>query len=440
MKKMLLMVLSLILTPSLYADSIEGTWQGQLIVSPGNELTIQFIIESAEGGYSVTLNSPESGAIKNVPADTARFENGELTLEVAELSGSFAGNFNEGEISGHWQQLDQLLPLVLKPLLKAELSETFRSLLSGRWEGSIKLPGGDEILIDMIFKIDEENNVTGDLGIPEQTPSRFPMSDVIASESGIRLNITVMNASFKGSFTKDGLIGEWTQGSSLPLTLVKKVFDPKLLALDLGDEARSLLMGSWFGYINTPAGDDTIVYRFVQVDDYIHGYADKPDHGSYNTPIKSVTLNGSEIEIKVHDYYVFTGKVEDGKLAGELKDLNQTMPLMLEKGRLPPIALDIPEPLRGIWQGVQKSPKGSNTVIVRFEQEPAGVMVGFVDQPDLHIKGSRIHDVTVSADEVTIKLSELTRTSFTGTLSGDQLIGAVTTGAKVSELELKRMK
>ena len=440
MKKLLLMVLSIILTPSLFADSIEGTWQGQLIVSPGNELTIQFIIESAEGGYSVTLNSPESGAIKNVPADTARFENGELTLEVAELSGSFAGNFNEGEISGHWQQLDQLLPLVLKPLLKAELSETFRSLLSGRWEGSIKLPGGDEILIDMIFKIDEENNVTGDLGIPEQTPSRFPMNDVIASESGIRLNITVMNASFKGSFTKDGLIGEWTQGSSLPLMLVKKVFDPKLLALDLGDESRSLLMGSWFGYINTPAGDDTIVYRFVQVDDYIHGYADKPDHGSYNMPIKSVTLNGSEIEIKVHDYYVFTGKAEDGKLAGELKDLNQTMPLMLEKGRLPPIALDIPEPLRGIWQGVQKSPKGSNTVIVRFEQDPAGVMVGFVDQPDLHIKGSRIHDVTVSADEVTIKLSELTRTSFTGTLSGDQLIGAVTTGAKVSELELKRMK
>ena len=433
-------MLSLILASSLFADSIEGTWQGQLIVSPGNELTIQFIIESGEGGYSVTLNSPESGAIKNVPADTARFENGELTLEVAELSGSFAGNFNEGEISGHWQQLDQLLPLVLKPLLKAELSETFRSLLSGRWEGSIKLPGGDEILIDMIFKIDEENNVTGDLGIPEQTPSRFPMSDVIASESGIRLNITVMNASFKGSFTKDGLIGEWTQGSSLPLTLVKKVFDPKLLALDLGDEARSLLMGSWFGYINTPAGDDTIVYRFVQVDDYIHGYADKPDHGSYNMPIKSVTLNGSEIEIKVHDYYVFTGKAEDGKLAGELKDLNQTMPLMLEKGRLPPIALDIPEPLRGIWQGVQKSPKGSNTVIVRFEQEPAGVMVGFVDQPDLHIKGSRIHDVTVSADEVTIKLSELTHTSFTGTLSGDQLLGAVTTGAKVSELELKRMK
>lgn len=440
MKKMLLMVLSLILAPSLFADSIEGTWQGQLIVSPGNELTIQFIIESAEGGYSVTLNSPESGAIKNVPADTARFENGELTLEVAELSGSFSGNFNEGEISGHWQQLDQLLPLVLKPLLKAELSETFRSLLSGRWEGSIKLPGGDEILIDMIFKIDEENNVTGDLGIPEQTPSRFPMNDVIASESGIRLNITVMNASFKGSFTKDGLIGEWTQGSSLPLTLVKKVFDPKLLALELGEEARSLLMGSWFGYINTPAGDDTIVYRFVQVDDYILGYSDNPDQGSLDMPIKSVTLNGSEIEIKAHDYYVFTGKAEDGKLAGELKQFNQTLPLMLEKGRLPPIALDIPDRLLGIWQGVQKSPKGSNTVIVRFEQEPAGVMVGFVDQPDLYLKGSRIHDVTVSADEVTIKLSELTRTSFTGTLSGDQLIGAVTTGAKVSELELKRMK
>ena len=93
MKKMMLLVLSLILTPSLFAASIEGTWQGQLIVSPGNELTIQFIIESGDDGYSVTLNSPESGAIKNVPADTARFENGELTIEVAELSGLVCGQF-----------------------------------------------------------------------------------------------------------------------------------------------------------------------------------------------------------------------------------------------------------------------------------------------------------------------------------------------------------
>ena len=440
MKKMMLLVLSLILTPSLFAESIEGTWQGQLIVSPGNELTIQFIIESGDDGYSVTLNSPDSGAIKNVPADTARLENGELTIEVAELSGSFAGKINEGEIAGHWQQLDQLLPLVLKPLLKAELSETFRTLLSGRWEGTLKVPVGDAILIDMIFKIDEENNVTGDLGIPDQIPSRFPISDVIASESEIRLNITDMGASFYGSFTQQGIVGEWTQGSSLPLTLVKKVFDPKKFALDLGDEARSLLMGSWFGYINTPAGDITVVYRFTRVDDYILGYSDKPDQGSHDMPIKSVTLNGSEIEIKVNNYYVFTGKAEDGKLAGELKQFNQTSPLMLEKGRLPPIALDIPDRLRGIWQGVQKNPKGVNTVIVRFEQDPAGVLVGFVDQPDLYLKGSRVHDVTVSADKVTIKLSELTRTSFTGTLSGDQLLGAVTTGAKVSELELKRMK
>ena len=172
---MMLLVLSLILTPSLFAESIEGTWQGQLIVSPGNELTIQFIIESGDDGYSVTLNSPDSGAIKNVPADTARFENGELTIEVAELSGSFAGNINEGEIAGHWQQLDQLLPLVLKPLLKAELSEAFRTLLRGRWEGTLTFPAGEAILIDMIFKIDEENNVTGDLGIPEQLPHPVPL-------------------------------------------------------------------------------------------------------------------------------------------------------------------------------------------------------------------------------------------------------------------------
>ena len=39
------------------------------------------------------------------------------------------------------------------------------------------------------------------------------MSDVVASESGIRLNFTDMNASFKGSFTNEGIVGEMIQGS-----------------------------------------------------------------------------------------------------------------------------------------------------------------------------------------------------------------------------------
>ena len=440
MKRVNLVLLIIGLTGSALAESIEGTWQGKLIVSPGNELTIQFAIEASDGGYAVSLNSPDAGAIKNVPADTVSFEQGELVLEVSELSGSYSGKLSDGTISGNWKQLDQQLPLVLTPLIKAKLSDALRSRLSGRWEGPLIPPGGDPILIEMIFEIDDDDNVTGDMGLPEQATTKFPIADILVSESEISLNVSSINMSFKGSFEEEGIVGEWSQGMALPLTLVKKAFDPKSLALEISDEAKALVMGSWFGYSETPIGNIPVVYRFEQVDDYIRGYFDSPDQGANDIPIKAVTLEGDEITIQINKVVGFNGKVVGGKLAGEFSQGNQTLPLNLERGRLPPIALTVPKHLLGTWKGEQKSQKGTNTVVIRFEEGAEGVIVGYVDQPDVGLKGSRIHELTVLDDKVTIKLSEVTRTSYTGTLSDDELDGTASYGAKEMEFKLVRSK
>ena len=438
----LLLLVSVFATFSVATESIEGTWQGRLTAAPGSELTIQFIIETADEGYTVTLNSPDSGAIKNVLADRAGFANGELTVGVTELSGAYSGALRDGEIVGHWQQLGQSLPLVMTRLVRLPQTDALRELVVGRWEGELNEPGWPTQTMELIFAIGDEGFITGVMGIPSQSSDKYEAADLSVTESGISLNVPDMTGSFKASFRDGKMAGEWSWGTPIPLTMTKKAFDPRSLAVELSDEARTLLLGAWFGYMETLLGEVPIVYRFEQTDDYIRGYYDSPDQGVANMPIRTVTLEADAINIAMNDFVRFRGHVDAGKLVGKFNQGNRNLPLILESGSLPPLPLDLPgsTELLGVWQGELQNPnRGSSAVIVRLERDPAGVVVGFVDRPDNNQKGMRIHAVTVEDDRVTIKLSEILRTSYSGAIKGDEISGIFTAGDSALELNLKRM-
>ncbi len=436
MRKLILTLLMMLPVALSAAPAIEGTWQGQLAIAPGNELLIQFIIESADSGYTVTLNSPDSGAIKNVKAGSASFENGELSVDVPELSGSFKGTLADGSIRGDWKQLDQSLPLVLVPAVTAELSDEFKARLVGRWQGSLTVPGAT-LTIEMNFEVAEDGQVTGNMRSPDQTPAKFSIRDVIVSETDIRLNVPQVNGSYTGKFEDEAIVGEWSQGQGFPLTLTKSAFDPREYALELSDEARALVMGAWFGHLSTPVGSIAVVYRFEQAgEDMIRGYMDSPDQGGAGIPIKTVTLADGGITIAM-GIATFKGTVEAGKLVGELNQGQSNLPLTLDKGTLPSAVLDIPESLVGKWQGTLTTPNGDTDLIVRFEKDPEGAMVGFLDNPKQSMKGARIKEASLVDGALTFG-SSILRISFTGTLDGDEIAGSLAAGPNNLDLRLTR--
>src|SRR6266700_2238790 len=74
------------------AQDVAGTWQGKLQVDPKTAMTIQFVFtKKPDGSYSAVLNSPDSGAIKNMAADSVVWKAGALSVQVAALSGGFDG-------------------------------------------------------------------------------------------------------------------------------------------------------------------------------------------------------------------------------------------------------------------------------------------------------------------------------------------------------------
>ena len=73
-------------------QELAGVWQGKLPIDATTSLTIQFTFaKDAKGGYTAVLNSPDNGAIKNTPATGVTWDGSNVKLQVAALSGSYAG-------------------------------------------------------------------------------------------------------------------------------------------------------------------------------------------------------------------------------------------------------------------------------------------------------------------------------------------------------------
>src|SRR5690606_18498018 len=94
-----------LLSATALAQDISGTWEGVLEVAPDTEITVRFDLSAdGSGGYQAVLNSPDTGAIKAVQADSVSFDGAQLVIDVPSLSGSYQGAWSGEGFEGEWQQ------------------------------------------------------------------------------------------------------------------------------------------------------------------------------------------------------------------------------------------------------------------------------------------------------------------------------------------------
>lgn len=420
---------------------VGGTWEGVLEVAPGNELRVQFIIqEKSDGSLAVVLNSPESGAIKNVSANSASLTDNTLRVEVAALSGSYQGKLENGNIVGEWKQPGANIPLTLAPFVETTLSDETIASITGRWQGALEVPG-TTLTIVMQFEKTESGKIRGFMSSPDQGPQEFPMEDMRVTASEISFSVTQIRGNFKATFSGNEMDGEWSQGRALPLKMVKGDVDPRQYALELSAAAKSLLMGPWHGSISTPVGEVAAVFRFVQEQDYVRGFFDSPDRGAFDIPIKEASLENNNITIVVANGSTFTGSANGEVLEGEYSQQGQKLPITLSKGQLPVLALDIPpesaSTILGNWTGKLPTPRGEITVGFRFEKTSDGKIIGFLDSPDQGMKGARITFATLEENELTVQ-STLLRMEYNGDVGTNEISGSFSQNGLAMDLVLAK--
>ena len=111
-KKLFLSITLALLTLSLSAQEITGSWSGTLDVM-GNKLKLVFNIEQTDSGYKATMDSPDQGAY-GVPCDAVSYADNQLTIEIKAIQGKYEGQLKEDKLAGKFTQMGMNFTLDLE--------------------------------------------------------------------------------------------------------------------------------------------------------------------------------------------------------------------------------------------------------------------------------------------------------------------------------------
>jgi pimeloyl-ACP methyl ester carboxylesterase len=112
MKLKSLIFWAMLVTITLNAQDISGTWNGVLKVR-GISLRLVLHVDSGEEGYGGTLDSPDQGA-EGIPISAMDFQAPSLSFAIEQLGIAYQGEWKDGEIiEGTFTQMGQSFPLAL---------------------------------------------------------------------------------------------------------------------------------------------------------------------------------------------------------------------------------------------------------------------------------------------------------------------------------------
>jgi pimeloyl-ACP methyl ester carboxylesterase len=120
MKKITLVLLTILTTLSMHGQDITGHWNGVLRVQ-GTALRLVFNVTKTGNVVSSTMDSPDQGA-KGIPTTTTSFENAILKITIANASITYKGTLGKDNIIvGTFKQGGQSFPMNLsKEMIEKE--------------------------------------------------------------------------------------------------------------------------------------------------------------------------------------------------------------------------------------------------------------------------------------------------------------------------------
>ena len=95
------------------ASALEGDWKGTLQIQQAKLRVVLHIVKQADGSLSATLDSPDQGA-KDIPANAIQYASPNVKIQWQGIGGIFDGTFENGKLSGTWQQGTVKIPLVFE--------------------------------------------------------------------------------------------------------------------------------------------------------------------------------------------------------------------------------------------------------------------------------------------------------------------------------------
>lgn len=220
------------------------------------------------------------------------------------------------------------------------LSAVAAAAQTGRWEGSIELPGQvPAVTVDLL---EQANGWRGTIDIPAQGARNFKLTEVTIEQGNVSFKLPGVpgDPQFLGriSESNDSIAGTFSQsGSRFPFSLK---LNKDALASDLGPSQTKPapqgvpgegLEGVWLGTLNAGLADLRLLARFsLDEADQWQGTLDSIDQGAAGLEITTIEFDGEILEFEMRwPRASFEGRMSaDGAtLAGAWRQNGQEMPL-----------------------------------------------------------------------------------------------------------------
>lgn len=397
---------------------LSGTWQGKLAISPNESITVQITISKQAGGsYTAMLDSPDSSAIKNVPASAVKISGTVLTIDVASLSGSYSGTVGKEIITGEWKQEGNSLPLVLTPYRKASLA-SLKPIL-GEWTGEMILPGQGSTAVAFRFEVSKQGDLAAYFNLPEQG-AKIPATNVALENS--LLTFSIPNAKYEGKLIESRIEGVIKQGGvEIKLNLTRGKYEAPGSVMPAEDMKR--LLGQWIGKYSPGGPTNTFIWKFERrTDGKMAALASAPELSPQVLPITDISIKGDQVTFKLPSAQgEVTATISSDSLAGTYNANGTEYGFSAIRGaKYEPAAANIPPEtmtkLLGRWNGKIATIE----IVVRFERNSAGESAIFLDIP---AQGAKDIIVTNAAIKESILSMTLVGAAYTGTLNGGTITG-----------------
>lgn len=315
--------------PALAQEDISGVWAGQLQVAPDTSIAVHFTLSQENGQWTAVLDSPDMGAIKDVAASSVSFDGTQLAIEVASLSGSYAGRLDGGNFVGEWSQPGSTIPMQLAPYTASVLSDEAVASLLGSWHGKLMAPG---VSFNIVFSFsrNEAGEFVGSLTNVDAGNQQVPISDISLQGDAFMFRVPQAQAEYRGTLEGDSITGQLKQGAQeMELNVSRGEYVAEQPQLDLSDADYELLAGRWSGQL----GPLTIVLR-VERDDAgtVVAFIDSPTQGANGLRVTSASLVDGELEAVLSvPPASFTGTLGDGVIDGNWNQGGMSNPLQLKR-------------------------------------------------------------------------------------------------------------
>lgn len=343
MKSLIKRMMKGIVVKSLFASlacfaqtSIDGVWAGKLEVAPGSAIGVHFTLaQDAAGGWTATLNSPDTGAIKNVTASSVSFDGSKLDIKVDALSGAYSGVLADGTFTGEWTQPGGTLAMNLAPYVASVLSDEAMATLLGQWHGKLQARG---IVLNMVFNFErnEAGEFVGSVQQIDTGPTKIAMTDISLENNELFFRVPQARSEYRATLVDGGFNGSMKQGpQDMALNVVKGEYVPEQITLALTDADYDKLAGEWTGTLAPPGAPSalTLVMTFTRdATGAIAGTFQSPQQGNALLKITTASLAGSTLSVELAvPPAKFTGELDGTGITGTWTQGPGALPLTLMK-------------------------------------------------------------------------------------------------------------